>query len=274
MSLLLLLAALLAPSEPITVMTYNLRYASEKGENRWSARVDLSAKTIRDSGADLIGTQEGLYHQLVDLEERLPAYRWVGLGRRGGSRGEHMAVFYRRDRFEALEYDHFWLSETPREIGSKSFDADLPRMLTWVRFRDRATDRVFVLANTHFDHRSQNARERSAHLVAEWAGKIDAATPLVLTGDFNAEAKTNLAYGLLVNDELFSDTFSTAREKGEDHGTFHGFSGTPSKRGRIDWILTRGPLTCDATSIVADGEDGRWPSDHFPVVARVRLDRD
>jgi len=272
MPILILLSLLWsAPSEPITVMTFNLRYASEKGSDKWSERRDLSAATIRDAEADLIGTQEGLYEQLVDLEARLPGYRWIGTGRDGGSRGEHMAVFYRTDRFEALAYDHFWLSETPREIGSKSFDADLPRMLTWVKFRDRRTKREFILANTHFDHRSQNAREKSAHLVRQWLEKVDRARPVILTGDFNAEARKNLAYGLLVDDDALADTFDTAREKGEDHGTFHGFSGTASDRGRIDWILTRGPVECEKAHIVTKGDGERWPSDHFPVVARVTL---
>lgn len=256
---------------PLTVMTFNLRYASEIEQPRWSERRDLAAATIRRESPDVVGTQEGLYDQLRDLEERLDGYRWIGLGREGGSRGEHMAIFYRTARLEPLEYDHFWLSPTPRVIGSRCFDATLPRMVTWVRFRERETDREMVVANTHFDHESQIARERSAHLLRDWAAGVERTTPCIVTGDFNAEARRNLVYGLLVDDDQFDDTFVTAREAGEDHGTFHGFSGTPWRRGRIDWILTRGPWSCERAAIVTLGEDDRWPSDHFPVVARLRL---
>src|SRR5690606_32100567 len=100
---------------------------------------------------------------------------------------------------------------------------------------------------------------------------VERTTPCIVTGDFNAEARRNLVYGLLVDDDQFDDTFVTAREAGEDHGTFHGFSGTPWRRGRIDWILTRRPWSCERAAIVTLGEDDRWPSDHFPVVARLRL---
>ena len=276
LSVLALFCGSLTEEQPATgelaVMTFNLRYASDRQPNSWAARRDVMAELIRREQPDLIGTQEGLFGQLTDLENALPEYRWLGQGRDGGSHGEFMAIFYRRDRFDVLEYDHFWLSETPRLVGSLSYDADLPRMLTWVVFRDRRTDRRFYLLNTHFDHAHQNAREQSARQVLDWVGKLETESPVLLVGDFNAAAGRNPAYDILVGEGRFRDSWPAARERGEEIGTFHGFSGEPSDRGRIDWILFRGAITVSRTEIVTHRRDGQYPSDHFPVVARLALD--
>ena len=109
---------------------------------------------------DVIGMQEALWRQIRDLEEALPVFDWIGLGRDGGSRGEFMAVLFRKDRLEPLAFDHFWLSDAPNEIGSTSWGNTNRRMVTWVLFRDRKTDRRFYFWNTHFDHQVQQARER------------------------------------------------------------------------------------------------------------------
>ena len=100
-------------------MTYNLKFASTNPPNAWPVRRPLMREVIRQIAPDVIGTQEGLYEQLKDIAADLPEYDWIGLGREGGSRGEFMAVFYRKARFEPLAFDHFWLSGTPEVIGSE-----------------------------------------------------------------------------------------------------------------------------------------------------------
>ena len=153
------------PAEPLNVMAFNIRYASATGANAWAKRRDGVVKVIADQKADLIGTQEGLYHQLTFMDKELPDHKWIGVGREGGQRGEFMAIFYRSARFEPLETNHFWLSDTPEKIGSASWGNTVKRMVTWVRFLDRRTKKEFYFWNTHFDHRSQNSREKSAELI-------------------------------------------------------------------------------------------------------------
>lgn len=254
----------------IEVMSFNLRYASDRKPNSWAERRQATVELIRGHRPDVIGTQEGLYHQLRDLERELPGYRFIGQGRRGGSHGEFMAVFYRPERLDPREYDHFWLSDTPLQIGSRSFDADLPRMLTWIRFQDRRSGKSFFLFNTHFDHQSQNAREKSARLLLDHVDRLESDLPLILTGDFNAAAGKNRVHAMLTG--KFTDTWITIHGSEQNPDTFHGFSGQESGRGRIDWILTRGAISCSATRILRDSLDGQFPSDHYPVSATLRLD--
>jgi endonuclease/exonuclease/phosphatase family metal-dependent hydrolase len=258
-----------ASTAGLVVMTYNLRYASNTPPNDWPARRPLVREVIAQSNPDVIGTQEGVYSQLRDLAQDLPGYDWIGLGREGGSRGEFMAVYYRRDRLEPLAYDHFWLSDTPDMVGSATWGNRYRRMVTSVHFRDRRTGREFHFWNTHFDHEVQVARERSAGLIRERVGALTDGLPVVLAGDFNAGAGANPAYTALVGDGFFQDTWPLARERrGAGYGTFNDFGASPGGGERIDWILVRGEaLAVAASEIVTLVRDGQYPSDHFPVVA-------
>ena len=256
----------------LTVMTYNLKFASSSPPNAWPARRPLMREVIRQAAPDLIGTQEGLYEQLKDIAADLPEYDWIGLGREGGSRGEFMAVFYRKSRFEPQGFEHFWLSDTPEVIGSNTWGGKWPRMVTWVRFLERQTQQELFLWNTHFANDSQAAREKSARLVRERVAALDTRLPLVLTGDFNAAAGTNQAYHILTRDNFFTDTWTTAKaRKGEGLNTSNGFEGIRRNGVRIDWILTRGRFTVDSAEIVTFSRDSQFPSDHFPVVTRLRM---
>src|SRR5687768_4536344 len=80
-------------AETLKVMTYNIRYASTNKPNAWADRLPIMKQCLTEAAPDIFGTQEGLYHQLKDLERELPQYRWIGTGRDGGSRGEFMAIF-------------------------------------------------------------------------------------------------------------------------------------------------------------------------------------
>lgn len=259
----------------LCVMTYNLRFASPIPPNAWPQRRPIMRECIRNVSPDVIGTQEGLYAQLKDLAADLPEYEWIGLGRDGGSRGEFMAVYYRKSRLEPLAFDHFWLSDTPDVMGSKTWGPTLARMVTWVKFLDRQTKQEFYLFNTHFDHQVQVAREKSSALLRQRVEALNTPLPVLLIGDFNADAGKNKAYHLLVEDRYFTDTWNTAAKRtGEGLNTFNGFKEIGKDGRRIDWILSRGKMAVDATEIVTFSKDGQFPSDHFPVVAWVRLGED
>jgi endonuclease/exonuclease/phosphatase family metal-dependent hydrolase len=275
-SLLLLGLASIASAEeaPLTVMTYNLRFASTQMPHAWHVRRPLMRELIKRQSPDVIGTQEGVYQQIQDLAADLPGYDWIGLGRDGGSRGEFMAVFYCTERLDPLEFDHFWLSDTPEAIGSITWGNTNRRMVTWVRFRDRQTDQEFYFFNTHFDHRLQDAREKSAELLLGRVNGLKTTLPILLVGDFNAAAGMNRVYEVLVGPHAFTDTWTAAETHGELIGTFHGYLGPIANGYRIDWILSRGTVQALDTEIITFAQDGQYASDHFPVVARVRLGAD
>lgn len=261
-----------SPPGTLCVMTYNLRFASPTPPNAWPQRRPLMRELIQNISPDVFGTQEGLYEQLKNLASDLPDYEWLGLGREGGSRSEFMAVFYRKARLEPLAFDHFWLSDTPDVIGSTTWGNSNRRMVTWIKFRDRQTKQEFYFFNTHFDHQIQPAREKSAELVRKRIAELDTKLPVLLVGDFNAAAGKNKAYEILTQDGFLKDTWQTARERqGEGIGTFNSFKAIQPNGPRIDWILSRGDVTAEKIEIVTFSRDGQFPSDHCPVVARLRV---
>ncbi|MGV3772043.1 MAG: endonuclease/exonuclease/phosphatase family protein [Verrucomicrobiales bacterium] len=262
-----------ADENSLTVMSFNLRFASDKKPNSWPERRSVMAECIKEASPDFIGTQEGVYHQLKDLEADLGNYSWIGLGREGGSKGEFMAIYFKKDRFAPLEYDHYWLSDTPNVIASASWGNQVKRMVTWVRFKDKQSQKEFYLVNSHFDHQVQAAREKSAELVAEKIKTLNTKLPIIFTCDFNATAGNNKTYDILVNEELFRDTWTEAKErKGKVVKTFHNFTGPVEGDNRIDWILVRGEVKTEAIEIQTCSRNGQYPSDHFPVMAWLKFE--
>ena len=184
-----------------------------------------------------------------------------------------MAIFYRTDRFKPLETKHFWLSDTPEVVGSASWGNSVKRMVTWVRFLDRKTKKEFYLWNTHFDHRSQPSREKSADLINQRVALLKTKFPVILTGDFNAVAKANRAYDTLTIKGGFKDTFFSAKEKvNAGWNTFNSFRKTEKGKRRIDWVLTQGPVKVNRTEIVLFDKSKQLPSDHQPVTALLHLE--
>lgn len=257
---------------PFDVMTFNIRYAHTQPPDLWPDRLPVITELIERRRPDIIGTQEGLYHQLVDLAATLPAYEWIGTGRDGDSKGEFMAVFYRSERLVPLAYENYWLSDTPALAGSRTWGNNYPRMVTSVRFRDRVSGGEILFVNTHLDHEVQLSRERAAALILERLATVTSRTPVILVGDFNAGAGANPVYALLTGRGGFTDSW-VAVGNADTLGTFHSFKGAAAARGarRIDWILSRGPVEALSSEIVTDARGSQLPSDHFPVVARLRL---
>jgi endonuclease/exonuclease/phosphatase family metal-dependent hydrolase len=256
----------------LVIATYNLRYAGDLSPNAWPERRPRVKALLDRYQPDVLGTQEGLYQQLREIAADQPAYDWIGLGRDGGSRGEFMAIFYRRDRLEPVEYDHFWLSDTPEVVASSTWGNGVRRMVTWVRFRDRNTGREFYFWNTHLDHEVQLAREKAAELIRRRIAALPPDVPLFLVGDFNAVATANRAYDILTKDGGLTDTwFAAGERRNEDVNSFTGFGPLRHDGQRIDWILARGAMEVRATEAVTFRQDDQWPSDHLPIVAWVRL---
>jgi endonuclease/exonuclease/phosphatase family metal-dependent hydrolase len=263
-----------------TVMSFNIRYgAADDGDNSWPYRRDLVFQTIAGHEPAIFGVQECLWQQGEELQAAFPDYQMIGVGRDDGQQaGEMCAIFSRSNRYQVLDRGTFWLSESPEVVGSRGWDAALPRIATWVRLHDGwgVPDTLFVF-NAHFDHVGKIAREKSAALLRTRMAKIAGDHPVILMGDFNDPAiPASATYEALLSDcgmqdLVLNDTwFLASREQrllGED--TFHGFTGEPS-RGRIDWILVTDHFQGIDAGIERMNDDGRYPSDHFPVWAEFR----
>lgn len=238
----------------LRLMSFNLRRDVESdGADRWSRRRGAVARLVERHAPHVVGTQEGLPHQLADLDARLPRYRRVGLCRDGDGSGEHVALYYDASRLILVAWGDLWLSDAPNLPGSRSWGNRLPRMVTWARFTDQETGASFTCANTHLDHESAASRERSARFLAERFPEA------VVMGDLNDAPETS-TWSLLLQGRRDAHGADAG-------GTFHGFTGVA--RERLDGILVPDSWSVLAARVLDERVDGRLPSDHFPVMADV-----
>ncbi|MFZ2960995.1 MAG: endonuclease/exonuclease/phosphatase family protein [Candidatus Ozemobacteraceae bacterium] len=264
-----------SPAEhSLKVMTFNIRYDNPAdGPNRWEKRKSLVAGVIRESGCDLLGIQEGLLNQLNDMQKALPEMGWYGVGRDDGKNaGEFSALFFRKSRLELVDKGTSWLSETP-DKPSKGWDAALPRIVSWGKFRDKMSGKVFFHFNSHFDHAGKLAREESAKCVKTIAKNLVGAEPFIITGDFNANPSSG-AYQELSNGKILplldaSRLSSTTQVL--DQKTFNGFQTTKSGWDTIDYIFLPQGIQVLQYQILTQQPEGRFPSDHFPALAEILL---
>ncbi|CBG68835.1 conserved hypothetical protein [Streptomyces scabiei 87.22] len=261
-----------APVPPLSTMSFNLRYANTVRPHSWAVRRPVTKALLRQEAPHVIGTQEGLHQQLLDIETDLGGnHRWIGTGRAGGNRDEFMAVFYDTRRLAPVEYRHFWLSDTPEVPGSNTWGGGSIRMVTWVRFRDLLDGgREFYVLNTHLDNLSQYARDRAAALIVRRIAGFDRSLPLVVTGDFNVAAHRNPVYDTMLDAGLV-DTWDAAAERTDLYATFHGYRPLTPGGDRIDWILTTPGVTAHRAAVNTFASNGQYPSDHLPVQATLTL---
>lgn len=263
------------PTTPdISVMAFNIRFGTaQDGDNAWPHRRDLVAETILRREPDLLGLQESVAFQVEFLAERLPGYEVYSVGRTPAPGAESCALFFRKNRFEKMGQGTFWLSETPEVAASKSWDSSLPRIVSWVRLRETSSDLVILFANTHFDHIGPEARLESARLVRTRLAEIADGAPVVLTGDFNCGEGSEPYLALTEGEGALLDTHreqSPASDPAAE-STFTGFGLQPGAA-RIDWILCSPNWGIVSAEIDRHrGKDGRYPSDHEPVHATLRL---
>jgi endonuclease/exonuclease/phosphatase family metal-dependent hydrolase len=259
-------------------MTFNIRYATDNdGEDKWANRREMVAELLRREACDFVGVQEALHEQLLALRQRLPEYDFVGVGRDDGdTRGEYSAILFRSDRWRPDRSGTFWLSDAPDQRGSKSFGNHTTRIVTWGRFLHKDTGAPLWVFNTHFDHQSQPSRVQSAALLARVIAEkaLPARERIVVTGDLNA-GEDNPAVQYLKGESggapvTFVDSFRVAHPEERDVGTFNGFKGTTGGA-KIDYIFVEPDVRVVQAAILRDHRDGRYPSDHFPVVAEVEF---
>ncbi len=256
------------PVDYLNIATYNLRYDTRNdGINAWGNRKDNVNALIRYHDFDIFGTQEGLRHQLDDIA-RLKEYRYTGGGRDDGKKaGEHSAIFYKKDRFRLLDSGDFWLRETPDTPG-KGWDATCcNRIVSWGKFRDALTKKVFFVFNAHFDHQGVVARRESGKLLVEKIRLIAGELPVVLTGDFNSTPETEQIYtiGTLLKD---SRSVSKMPPYGPE-GTFNSFNWDAPLDNRIDYVFVSGHFDVLKYGVLTDALHRRYPSDHQPVAVQL-----
>ncbi|WP_186317766.1 endonuclease/exonuclease/phosphatase family protein [Curtobacterium sp. 9128] len=256
-------------ARPITLMTYNIK--NPKPQHDWPSRLPVLLDIVRRHDPDVLCVQEAFDHQMDDLRQGLPEHADVGQGREGGTAGEHAAVFFRRDRLRPMDEGSFWLSDTPDEPVSNTWGSLFPRIANHVRFLD-AEGEAFTLLTTHLDHEpnahGDEVRGKSAALIVERLAGVDG--PVVFAGDCNEPAGTGAASRVFA-DAGYADAWTVAGDPSDLTATYNDWEPPVASGERIDWVLTKGVAGVDRVLIDHDGPETWFASDHFPVVAQIRI---
>lgn len=263
----------------ITVMSFNMkRDLLPFGSHSWRNRAEAAAGLIREADPDILGTQELTEAALKDMERLLPQYQWVGEGRGGGTKGEYTAIFFRKERFLPLEHRTFWLSKTP-ERPSRDRTTPFPRICTWCDLRlIHQPERTLRVYNTHLDHISYFARVRGLREILRRISSRyrEDPGPVLLMGDFNATPDSRtlrrwIAADLRQSAGLMRDSYWALLQRGEEIGcSHHRFTGRV-KGAPIDYIFTSREVTVRSVEILRERREQGFPSDHYPVVAKLEL---
>lgn len=260
----------------LNVMTFNIRL-NHAGDslNAWPHRKDMVASQILFHEAHLVGVQEALHMQMEELQQRLPGYKFAGVGRQDGKQGgEYSAIFYDTSRIELLKTETFWLAEQTNIPGLKGWDAAIERVVTWAQFRDKKTNKTFYHFNTHFDHVGKIARKESARLILDKINEIAKDQPVILTGDFNAKPTDEPILVLTdINNPkhvIQSEAISETPHYGPT-GTFTGFQSKETSNEPIDYIFIKNGIKVLKHATLSQTWQGKFSSDHFPVFAVVEI---
>ncbi len=261
-------------SQELNVMTFNIRYNTKNDSlNAWPYRKDNAASQIRFHNVHILGVQEALYEQVIDLSQSLSQYKYVGVGRDDGIiKGEYSAIFYDTAKLKLLGSSTFWLSLTPEIPGSKSWDAAITRIVTWAKFTDIRRNRTFFVFNTHFDHIGKEARRESARLLKQKVKDIAGNNPVVITGDFNSKPSDEPIKIITESNDKdkFIDTkaVSLTPHYGPQ-GTFNAFTPKEIDNEPIDFIFLKGKWKVLQHATLSQTWGGRFSSDHFPVFTKL-----
>ena len=259
--------------KPFVVSTFNMRTdcGADKGELAWTNRLPRILRIIEEHRMDIIGAQELKENQVVHLRESLEpkGYKLVGRGRLAEGKSEGVYIIYNAKRFDCIASDTFQLSETPDVWGSSSWNSAYPRTCVWVQLKDRESGKEFRFYNTHLDNESELARRKGMELTV---GRINAdvsnGMTAFLAGDFNSQLKPGNAIDYVLKSMKDTAALSVSPHQGPVK-TFHGYR--PTAVTHIDYIFVKGNVRVLSHATLDDLPDGKFPSDHFPVVATVTL---
>ncbi|HUS00327.1 MAG TPA: endonuclease/exonuclease/phosphatase family protein [Chitinophagaceae bacterium] len=259
-------------AQQLTIGTYNLRYDNPGDSgNLWINRAPVVASLIRFHDFDIFGTQEGYKNQLDDIINALPQYSYYGVGRNDGKdAGEHSAIFYKKDDFKLLNKGDFWLSQTPGKPGLGWDATCCNRICSWVYLQHKKSGKKFYFFNAHYDHQGVQARRESSKLILQKIKEIAGNKPVIFTGDLNGSHNSE-PYQTIANSGILKDSYKQVKYPYANSASHNGFGKTNDSTNIIDHIFITKHFTASKWGLLTDTYHGKYPSDHFPVLAEITL---
>lgn len=264
--------ALAMQSGEMHVMSANLRCFNPQdiGKKSWFYRADLILKNIEAEAPSIIGFQEATKWQYIYLCKTLSGYDSVITYRDNSPFSEGCPIFYSTELYDLIDKGSFWLSETP-DVMSKDWDSKCYRVCSYVILEDKASTQQFVVFNTHLDHVSDEARINGIGVVLDKIQQFGG-LPSMIMGDFNAEEDSETYRSATEN--FLDAKYQTENTSGLHSATYQNW-GKALDRNPIDYfMISKTGFTVEEYKVVDATYDGVYPSDHFPILVQLTLDKD
>ncbi|MCI9617452.1 MAG: endonuclease/exonuclease/phosphatase family protein [Eubacterium sp.] len=257
----------------MNIVTFNIRCDHKQdGKNNFEYRKLLIRKCLLEKNPDIVCFQEMLPHMALWLSEVLKDYQLVGCGREKDLTGEQMTVAIRKDRFEIISMDTYWLSNTPYLPGSRYEEqSKYPRTATQLLLKETETNDVCLIVNTHLDHKDSRARVQGMKCVldkihqAQIQWKAIGKLPAILCGDMNAHPDSPEI-------ESMNHSGIVCDITEEISGTYHNF-GKIDRPAKIDYIAVSENIRLEKLELWKDQKNGVFLSDHYPISATVHIQK-
>lgn len=271
-------SALCHRHEAIRLVSYNVLFNicdhQQNIVNRWPQRLPRVVELIGDMHPDILAVQELYTSQLQDIlpfmENSFNFYS------RQCENGELNGIFYRKDRFELIDGQVFYMTPTP--------DTPSSHTLTMVKLKDLKTGHAIAVFNVHLTFSRIEKRDFQTQFIADHIEELAAGLPILLTGDFNSfphrmdlgnlpfydgdYMHRKLIQGCLRDAKDYSilghvGPISTFSNEGENPAPFKG-TGTPGVM--LDHIYISKGIHVIIHAVQSGKVNGHFPSDHFPVL--------
>ncbi|SMF77227.1 endonuclease/exonuclease/phosphatase family protein [Pseudobacteriovorax antillogorgiicola] len=245
------------------IMSFNIRVPVDPYPNDWETRRWQVYNVINRFNPDLVGLQESEGRTVNDIVANTP----LVLASRPDT-----GILYNPSRLTVIEAGEFYYTDTPDvEDYRLVWGQQYFRRCVWVLFQ-MPNGKRFYHYNNHWSYISSAWQPSSELLDRKIAERRNPQHPFVITGDLNvSEFQDSINYLKYGGRSRMQDTFRDIKPAYSEDGTYHYFSGF---RGgdKIDFVFAeRGRYQTLDAAIIHDNDGGRYPSDHFPVYARIRL---
>lgn len=246
-------------------VTFNIRCDyNQDGKNNFCYRKPFVLEKLIKESPDVICFQEVLPHVATWLKENLNEYFILGCGRDANLEDEQTAIAFKKQKYQLIRMNTFWLSETPAQPGSRYEKQSIcPRTCTEVILQDLESKEIYRILNTHLDHEGSEARELGMQQILTYIREVEIFKDafICLAGDFNATPDAPEVRMISEQGGLVDLTEGV-------EGTYHEY-GTLPINNKIDYIFTSSNLKCNKLILWKEAREGIYLSDHYPVCAEI-----
>ena len=259
-------------TDELAVMSFNIRMIHDNDASRqsWTERRADVASVIQRHAPAIVALQEvetrttepmPRSRQLAYLQGRLPGYVFACIPEPGVL--SRQPILYDAERLRLI--DEGMILDAPVDRYRAGFRG---RIATWALFElhrpgGEVSTRLRVI-NVHYHHLFTSSQLASSLRIREFLGRLSDQEAVIVMGDFNLPAGSQLLDPL--RDAGLRHALPPSRT-----GSYHFFSGR-TLWPRIDHILVNDQIRSVDGYMIYDRTERGYPSDHFPVVARLAIE--